>query len=74
MVAARAGSMVRTFCQPSRALERQLKNPLDRLLEVQPGRLGRHREEAGVGEPRDRVHLEHLGPPVAQDQVDAGEP
>ena len=43
-----------------RRLERQLEDPLDQVLEGEPGRLGGLGEEAGVGEAGDRVDLEHL--------------
>ena len=38
-----------------------------------PGRLGRLRQEAGVGQARDRVDLEHLRPGLLEDQVDPRE-
>ena len=54
-------------------LQRQLEDPLDQVLEGDPGGLGGLGEEAGVGEAGDRVDLEHLRAVLAEDQVDAGE-
>ena len=55
------------------SLSRRRDEPVAQLLEADPGGLGGHREERGVGQARHGVHLEHLGPVVAQDQVDADE-
>ena len=49
------------------------QDPLDQVLEGQPGRLGGLGEEAGIGETGDRVDLEHLRAVLGEDQVDAGE-
>ena len=46
-----------------RELERQLQDPPDQLVEADPGRLGRLRQQARLGEAGDRVRLEHVSSP-----------
>ena len=48
----------------------ELEDPVDQILEREAGGLGRLRQEAGVGQARDRVDLEHLRPGLLEDQVD----
>src|SRR5215210_607751 len=49
--------------------ERQLEDPLDQRLELQSRRLGRHRQQARVGEAGGRIDLQHLRACRGEDQV-----
>ena len=69
-------AVTRSPAYPCRGRLRCLDDPPDQLVEPDPGGVGRLRQQARLGQARDRVGLEHvkLVGPGLEHQVDAREP